>query len=85
LQKRLVLLRQTIDARGDYSLHGRRNFERVPARFGGNAIGSDTATGKLPGNFLDEERILPGVAEDTGLERIEIGGRTEQIVEQGVS
>ena len=81
LQKRLVFFRQAIDARGDHSLNGGRNFEGVPGCF---AAASGAAADELPGDLLDKERDLSGVAEDTGLERIEIGSRAEQIVEQYV-
>src|SRR5712672_1597153 len=65
LQKRLVFFRQAIDARGDHSLNGGRDFERVP---GCLAAASGAAIDELPGDLLDKERDLSGVAEDTGLE-----------------
>ena len=81
LQKRLVFVRQAIDARRDHALNGGRDFEGLPGCLG--ATGDATAD-ELPGDLLDKERDLSGMAEDAGLERIEIGSRAEQIVEQQV-
>ena len=46
--------------------------------------GPHAAIDERPGDLLNKERDLSGVAEDTGLERIQIGSRAEQIVEQYV-
>ena len=72
LEKRLVLLRQAIDAGRNDPLHGGRNFQRVPGSLGGNPAGvglEDAAIDELPCDLLDEERDLTGVAKDVSLER----------------